>query len=200
MPSLTLFGIPKPFSGHIGVIQRNAIRSWKLLRPKVEIILFGDDRGTKDFADQLGVQHVANIEKTDQGTPLLSDIFQQAHQLVKTDLLGYVNADILLLDDFPSALEKVTKCIPDDFLAIGRRINTDIVEELDFETPDWREKVRLRTKAAGDWPHEYAKIFLCFPSTSIMICRPSPLVERTGTIGWFTAHISSKFLSSMSRR
>jgi len=36
---LTLFTIPKAFQGHTGVIQRNAIRSWTLLRPECEIIL-----------------------------------------------------------------------------------------------------------------------------------------------------------------
>jgi hypothetical protein len=31
--ALTIFAVPKPFEGHIGMIQRNAIRSWKGLRP-----------------------------------------------------------------------------------------------------------------------------------------------------------------------
>ena len=32
---LTIFTIPKPFVGHIGVIQRNAIISWLNLSPKM---------------------------------------------------------------------------------------------------------------------------------------------------------------------
>ena len=32
---LTIFAVPKPFEGHIDVIQRNAIRSWQRLRPAV---------------------------------------------------------------------------------------------------------------------------------------------------------------------
>ena len=40
---LTIFSTPKPFRGHIGVIQRNAIESWKRIHPDVEIILFGDE-------------------------------------------------------------------------------------------------------------------------------------------------------------
>jgi hypothetical protein len=40
---LTLFTTAKPFEGHSGVIQRNALKSWKLLHPDIEIILFGDD-------------------------------------------------------------------------------------------------------------------------------------------------------------
>lgn len=35
------FTTAKPFVGHNGVIQRNALRSWTLLHPGVEVILFG---------------------------------------------------------------------------------------------------------------------------------------------------------------
>lgn len=30
------------FVGHSGIIQRNALKSWKLLHPEVEVILFGE--------------------------------------------------------------------------------------------------------------------------------------------------------------
>jgi len=43
---LTLFALPKPFRGRNGIIQQNAIRSWTLLEPTPEIILFGDEFGT----------------------------------------------------------------------------------------------------------------------------------------------------------
>ena len=39
---LTIFAMPKAFSGHTGMIQNNAIRSWARLDPKPEILLFGD--------------------------------------------------------------------------------------------------------------------------------------------------------------
>ncbi|NBC18953.1 MAG: hypothetical protein GVY18_16755, partial [Bacteroidetes bacterium] len=52
---LTLFTIPKPFAGHIGVIQRNALESWRRLDSDVEIILCGDDAGVAKTADALGV-------------------------------------------------------------------------------------------------------------------------------------------------
>ena len=187
MPTLTLFGIPKPFTGHIGVIQRNAIRSWTVLRPQAEIILFGDELGTKEFADQLGVRHVANIAKSEQGTPLLSDVFHQARQLASQDLLGYVNSDILLLDDFQAALEKVTNNILEDFLVIGRRINTDIVEELDFEAPGWREEVRLRTRTAGSLAPRVCKDYFVFPK-HLYQDLPAFAVGRANWDNWMVYH------------
>ena len=35
---LTLFTTPKPFYGHIDVIQRNALKSWTLAAPQAEVI------------------------------------------------------------------------------------------------------------------------------------------------------------------
>ena len=41
---LTFFTTAKPFTGHNGMIQRSAPKSWKLLRPDVEVVVFGDER------------------------------------------------------------------------------------------------------------------------------------------------------------
>jgi hypothetical protein len=51
---LTLFTTAKPCEGHSGVIQRNALKSCKLLHPEIEIILFGDDAGGAEIAKELG--------------------------------------------------------------------------------------------------------------------------------------------------
>ena len=37
---LTLFTTAKAFTGHSEIIQRNALKSWTLLHPDVEIILW----------------------------------------------------------------------------------------------------------------------------------------------------------------
>src|SRR5215470_320731 len=60
---LTIFATPKPFRDHIAVIQRNAIRSWTLLRPACEIILMGNDEGTADIAAEFGVRYVPEVAR-----------------------------------------------------------------------------------------------------------------------------------------
>ena len=50
---LTMFTIPKAFRGDFDIIQKNAIRSWTLLRPECEIILFGNEEGTAEMAGEL---------------------------------------------------------------------------------------------------------------------------------------------------
>ena len=47
---LTLFTAPKPFRGHIGLIQANAIRSWMALAPDIEVLLVGDEPGLAEAA------------------------------------------------------------------------------------------------------------------------------------------------------
>ena len=46
----TFFTTAKPFRGHNGIIQRNALKSWMLLHPDAEVILFGDEEGVAGTA------------------------------------------------------------------------------------------------------------------------------------------------------
>ena len=93
---LTIFALPKPFKGHFGLIQRNAISQWARLRPRPEIILFGNEEGTAEIAQEFGLRHVSEIRRNQYGTPLLSDLFEKAQTLAGCNTLCYVNADIML--------------------------------------------------------------------------------------------------------
>jgi hypothetical protein len=143
---LTLFAIPKSFEGHIGIIQRNAIRSWTLLRPQCEIILFGDDEGTAEVAKEFGVRHVPRVARNEWGTPLLNDIFEKAQKLGTYDLFCFVNADIILMNDLLEAAQRLTAW-KDCFLMAGRRWDLRVDEPLDFG-PTWGK--RLRTWVARE--------------------------------------------------
>src|ERR1700686_3381548 len=99
----TLFAIPKHFRGHFATIQRNAILSWTRLAPRPEILLFGNEEGTAEIAHELGLRHFPEVARNEFGTPLLGDLFRKAEQQASSPLLGYVNADIILTNDFISA-------------------------------------------------------------------------------------------------
>ena len=66
---LSIFAIPKPFQGEFNIIQRNAIKSWTLLLPKCEIILFGDEEGTKEIAKEFGTLYLPEVKKNEFSTP-----------------------------------------------------------------------------------------------------------------------------------
>src|SRR5580698_7853123 len=138
---LTLFAIPKHFHGHFATIQRNAILSWTRLKPRPEIFLFGNEEGTAEIAAELGLHHFPEVERNEFGTPLISDLFRQAEQRASTPLIGYVNADIVLTDDFSAALARV-RGQHEKFMMVGRRWDLDWDEPLDCSQPGWGESLR----------------------------------------------------------
>lgn len=159
---LTLFAIPKPFVGHIGIIQRNAIKSWTLLRPRCEIILLGDDEGTADAAQEFGVEHIAEIARNEFGTPLLNDMFSSAEHRARHKVLCFMNADIILTSDFLRAVERVSTWT-DKFLMIGRRRDVGINEPWNFFRSDWEQKLREYVLEHGHLRGEHAVDYFVFP-------------------------------------
>src|SRR5215471_77198 len=158
---LTIFATPKPFRGHIAVIQRNAIRSWTLLRPACEIILMGNDEGTAEIAAEFGLRYVPEIARNSFGTPLVSDLFKQAQQLSARNLFCYVNSDIILMSDFMQAIHRVVEQ-KSRFLLVGHRWHLDIKEVLEFK-PDWEEKLRSQVKKFATLAGAYSIDFFVFP-------------------------------------
>jgi hypothetical protein len=130
-PLLTLLAMPKPFDGHIGTIQRNAITSWTKLNPRPEIFLFGEERGTAEIAAELQIGHLRDIQRNEFGTPLLNDLFQRAKEMASTAMLGYVNSDIILLQEFQDAIAAIHGQIS-QFLAVTHRWEIDLRENVDF--------------------------------------------------------------------
>ena len=144
---LTCFSTPKAFRGHTGIIQRNAIRSWTLMRPPPEIILFGDDEGTAEVAKSFGVCHVPQVVRNEYGTPLLNDLFEQAQSAAAYDVLCYVNADVILMGDFFRAVDQVVRW-KSLFLLVGQRWDIDLKESLDFPV-GWESDLRARLGGQG---------------------------------------------------
>lgn len=148
---LTIFTVPKPFAGHIGVIQRNAVGSW--VRLVDEVILFEDEEGTADAASEFGTRHVTEVACTRFGTPLLNDVFSKAEQLCRTPWLVYANCDIIFREDFADAVS----LLPDrPCLLTGGRWELDITVPIDFHVPNWAEvlgdQVRnAEIKPRGGW-------------------------------------------------
>lgn len=145
---LTFFSTPKPFIGHIGLIQRNALQSWKLLHPGAEVILFGDDPGAAKVCADLQLRHEPLVHRNQYGTKYLAPIFDRAAELARFDLLCYANCDIVLLDDFLPALSSVL-ATRRDFLMVGRRRDLDLREPLPFDSPAWQSELRELARRTG---------------------------------------------------
>ena len=145
---LTIFSTPKAFAGHFGVIQRNAIRSWTMLEPRPEIILFGSDNGTAEVCTELRLHHVSDVA-TSGRVPLISDMFLRAQQLASNDVLTFVNADIILLPGFIEMVRSVQQGAS-PFLAAGRRIDVTQRELVDFDRPTWAAELISKCRSEGE--------------------------------------------------
>ena len=151
---ITLFTLPKPFVGHIGMIQRNAIQSWTRLHPDIDILMFGNEPGTAEIAAEFGIRHFPDVDVNEYGTPLMSGYFQQAEDAARHSRMCYVNADIVL---FPDLLEAVAKVDLPKFVMGGQRTDYDIDEPVDFSRPDWARALRENAKKTGTL-HDYSAI------------------------------------------
>ncbi len=177
---LTLFAIPKPFRGHIGIIQRNAIRSWALLRPHCELILFGDDQGTAEAAKAFGARHVPTVARNENGTPLVSDIFDKAQRTATLPLLCFINADIIVLDDLLQAVSRINRR---RFLLLGQRWDVDMTTPLNFDDREWEVKLRADVRARGT-PHGHTGVdYYVFPK-GLWGKLPHFAVGRTAYDNW----------------
>jgi hypothetical protein len=158
---ITFLAMPKPFHGHIGIIQRNAITSWTKLVPRPDIYLFGEEEGVEDLAVQLGIGHLHNIARSEFGTPMLDDLLRQAGELAKTPLLCYANSDIILLQEFLDAVQRIHRRFP-KFLAVTHRLNINITEPLDFAT-DGETRLRGEIMPLGKPGNDTAIDVFVFP-------------------------------------
>jgi hypothetical protein len=138
---LTLFTTAKPFRGHSAIIQRNALESWTALHPDVEIVLFGDDEGSAEIARELRIRHEPHVERSRGGMNRLDFMLAKVEATARHDILCYINCDIMLMEDFCQALERV-RAAHRQFLMVGRRWDTAISELVDFARPDWQAQLR----------------------------------------------------------
>lgn len=148
-PILTLFTTVKPFVGDIARIQRNAIKSWLALRPRPEIILFGNEFGAAEVCREFGLIHVPNVAAAPSGAPYLDDLFEKAQRVASNQLLCYVNADIILLQDFLTAVESVLNRLGPSIL-IATPWNVRVDEDLDLSAPGWPARLRSLINREGN--------------------------------------------------
>ena len=181
MPLITLFSAPKPFiNPHIAMIQRNAIKSWALL-PDVDVILLGEEQGLAEAARELGVKHIAHVERNANGVPLISSMFKLARENSNSDLLCIINTDMVLMPDFVEAAKKV-KGLRSEFVLLSQRWDLDVTKPLDF-SGDWSRGLRSMVHGQGQLHRPAGSDFFLFPRSCYMDV-PSFVIGRSGWDNW----------------
>jgi len=157
---LTIFTIPRAFEGEFEVIQKNALLSWSKLKPKPEIILFGDEKGTREMAMKIGAKHIPEIKRNEFGTPILGWAFNKTKEIASNYLMGEISGDIILTQDFIEALKNIKM---KKFLMVGQRWELKVREEIDFEDSNWQEKLKERVLKEGKLQSPSAIDYFIFP-------------------------------------
>ena len=142
---LTLFTSAKPCGGRAAVIQRNALRSWTLLHPAVQIILFGDAEGSQEVAWEFGIHYEAHPQVTASGAVRMDYMFTTAQRHARYGTLCYAPCDTVLLPDFYDALTRV-EALYREFLMVGRSRHLSVGVPLLFGDPDWHGLLRQRAQ------------------------------------------------------
>ena len=182
---MVIFTIPKAFTEpHIAMIQRQAIWSWTQLNPMVAIMLFGDDEGVRDVALEFRCGHYRDVE-TVEGIPVMSDVFNQMQEAYPNEMLLYINADIIVFDDLPNAIDAAADEF-DEFLLVGDRYNWSNPHFVEPNT-GWQDEIRADAKEHGWMDPPVCKDYFAFPSGMITEMPPF-LVGRYANDTWIVSH------------
>jgi hypothetical protein len=191
MPFLTLFSAPKPFTNpHIAAIQRNAIQSWIGLGDEVEVFLMGDENGMAEVAAEFGVRQFQEVKCNEQGTPLVSSMFDLARRNSQSSLLVCVNADIIFLPDLLTASRQILQQTQ-QFLMIGRRWDLDVQQissdgRLEMKA-GWESWLRTEVQQRGRLHIPAGSDYFVFPSP-LYSEMPDFAIGRAGWDNWMIYH------------
>ena len=181
MPLITLFSAPKPFADpHIALIQRNALHSWTLL-PDVDTILLGDEEGLSQAAKEFNVKHIPVVKCNDNGTPLISSMFEMAQKNSNSELLCIINADMILMPDLVEAAKQVMK-LKDKFVLLSQRWDLDVTQPIEF-TEGWQSWLEATVRKQGQLHRPAGSDFFLFPKSCYQGI-PNFTIGRAGWDNW----------------
>lgn len=190
MAFLTIFTTPKPFTNpHIAAIQRNTLANWQALGADVTVIVLGDEAGAAQAAAEFSAVHLPQVARNAEGTPLISDLFDQARAHAEGPLLAYVNADILLLPDIVETARFVHQQCR-DFLLVGQRWDLDVTEPLAFDA-GWEDRLRQRAQQFGRLHPPAGSDYFIFPREAYREM-PKFAIGRAGWDNWMIYHARRK--------
>ena len=181
MTRLTLFTAPKPFSdARISTIQDNALASWSRLED-VEVLLMGDGPGLARAAREHGARQLREVRTNASGTPLISSMIELARSHGQGQLLGIINADIIVMHDLLDAAAVASARLR-QFVLLGRRWDLDIDQPLDLSN-GWEARLRLQVQARGRLHKPAGSDCFIFPR-ELYTDVPGFAVGRAGWDNW----------------
>lgn len=177
---LVIFTIPRHFEGETGRRQHNAVRSWRASNPDARIVLFGDE-DMEDAAKTDGAVAEPVTARSNWGTPILRNVFDDVRRKYPAEAYVYMNADIILLEDIGCFLRDVPLAA---YLGVARRTNLDVDTELSFEDARWRDALRARLRTEGQLDSPLAMDWFLMKGDGPWVEPPAFIVGRPAWDNW----------------
>ena len=179
---ITIFTTPKNFKDIFNKIQYNALSSWRAISPDIEIIIFGDSKGSKAAAAKINAKYIPEVRCSPRGVPFLSDLFYKAEKIAKFSILVYNNADIILPKNFLSVVQNAAKEFT-KLLMVGYRWDMDVKNIINFQDPIENELFWERSKKESIKHGCTGSDYLVFRKNSFRNI-PDLVIGRPGYDNW----------------
>ena len=185
----SIYGTPKPFRGPIEVTQRNAIKSWTLLHPDCEVILAGNEYGTKEVAEEMGAVHIPDVAVNEHGTPLENSVKKMAESVARHRLMCILASDIILMSDTARAIGEIGQTSK-KFVVFSQRWNLSVTKPIDFDS-EWEEELRSQLAQRGRLYARTGMDYMFYPR-GLLGEAPPFAVGRRGYDNWllYTARVN----------
>ena len=159
---ITFFTTTKGFAGRALVHQDNAIRSWTASAGNAEVVVFGDGAGVREARDRLGFLHIPDVKTSDEGTPLINDMFGRIGSVAAHDICCFVNSDILLSPGFTRSLAAIHDLLRTRYLVAGQRTDVDLEREIRFGQ-EWEKELEAVCTRSGRIHPPLGSDYFAFP-------------------------------------
>lgn len=144
---------------HMSLVQRNGLSSWCALDPVPDLMVFGDVQPGLMESTRARVYPPGELSGRG-GVPLITYIIKQGLLVAKHDIVCYVNADIVLMDDFLPAIARCREAF-EEYAMIGCRVDVSMSSRVLFNGDDWQQ--RLRVLASGQRGYTGGADFFAMP-------------------------------------
>jgi len=177
---ISIFSSPRNFNGIFDIIQQNAINSWLLIDPAIEIYLIDkSDNIPQYLLENKRINWLTNVEHNEFGTPLMNSMIKEVEKKTNNNYLLYVSSDIIL---FPDTLKIIQPLFFEKkFCAVCIRRDYEQKEPIKFEN-GWDKLIQDKLSTVNT-TNPMAGDFFMFPKNFWENFPPFAL-GRTMVDGW----------------
>lgn len=151
---LTIFTTCRSFEEEqFAIAQTNALKSWTLLQPKPQIIVMGDEPGTRDIVKELDIEHVRNIKRSVWGGPRMDDMIDLAERLASHSIMLFMSSDLIVSQELANIGYYFAQLAPPTQFLVGvEKWEQKIHTLIDFSQKDWFDKLKpgMQPAPGGD--------------------------------------------------